>query len=52
MFQLSFKDVSCKFQEQEVSVVFQESFRRRSKKIEGNFEEVMRMFQGLFKKVL
>ena len=48
MFQGSFKDVSYKFQEQEVSVVFQESFRRLSRKIEGCFEEVMRMFQGYF----
>ena len=49
VFQRSFKDVSCKFQEKEVSGVLQESFRRLSRKIEGCFEGVLRMFHGHFK---
>ena len=49
MSQLSFNDVSCKFQEKEVSGVLQESFRCLSRKIEGYFEGVLRLFQGHFK---
>ena len=49
MVQLSFKDVSGKFQEKEVAGMLQESCRRLSRKIEGCFEGVLRMFQGYSK---